>query len=283
MFSKAKVYLVGMAVISVLAVPASLLSADAPAGASTTACGGSCTSPSVQSVGTGQVLTVSGTSVTMSAANSTSSTQDWTPEQEGDVANAVAAGVLEPKLNMLYSTDQLVEFQYAPNGVPSDQCLANNWSGTTPLGGSSNYNVPTLTVVMAQCGITAASLWIVDANNEANGYVDLINAGYASSYSYLAENAATFENLTSPFAEPAVLTVNSSGKVVLAFLSELGGVVSPTQMWSAWSAPAQAALRTAVQAEHRKSVNKQSLTGPRKCVPAGRLPGGELIGFPAGG
>ena len=53
-----------------------------------------------------------------------------------------------------------------------------------------------------------------------------------------------------------MLTVNSSGKVVLALLSELGAVVSPTQMWTAWSAPALAALRTAVQAEHRKSVNK---------------------------
>jgi hypothetical protein len=258
MFSKAKVYLVGMAVISALAVPVSLLSADAPAGASTTACGGSCTSPSVQSVGTGQVLTVSGTSVTMSAGNTTSSTQDWTPEQEGDVANAVAAGVLSPKLNMQYSTDQLVEFQTAPNGVPSDQCLADNFTSTTSLGGTLQWDTPTLTVVLTQCGVTAASLWIVDANNEANGYVDLINAGYAASFSYLAQNSAAFDNLTSPNSEPIVLTVNSSSKLVLAPLSELGAVVSPTQMWAAWSAPALPALRTAVQAEHRKSVNKSA-------------------------
>jgi len=256
MLSKAKVFLVGLAVISALAVPASLLSADAPAGASTTACGSSCTSPSVQSVGTGQVLTVSGTSVTMSAASGTSSTQDWTPEQEGDVANAASAGVISAKLNMLYSTDQLVEFQYAPNGVPSDQCLADSYSGSTITGGQPPWSDPNLSVVTAQCGITAASLWIVDANNEANGYVDLINAGYASLYNYMAQNVAAAENLTSPFAETTVLTVNSSGKVVLAFLSELGGVVSPTQMWAAWSAPVQAALRTTVRAEHRKLVNK---------------------------
>lgn len=109
MLNKAKAYLAGLAAMTALAVPAGLLSADAPAGASTTACGGSCTSPTVQTVGTGQALAVSGTSVVMSAANTTSSTQDWTPEQEGDVANAVSAGVLAPKLNMLYSTDQLVE------------------------------------------------------------------------------------------------------------------------------------------------------------------------------
>ncbi|HET7015005.1 MAG TPA: hypothetical protein VFI65_13905 [Streptosporangiaceae bacterium] len=252
MLNKAKVHLVGMAVITALAVPASLLSADVPAGASTTACGSSCTSPTVQSVGTGQALAVSGTSIVMSTANTTSSTEDWTPEQLGDVANAITAGILAPKLNLLYSTDQLIELQYAPNGVPSDQCLANNWTGTTSLGGAAAWNSPTLTVVLAQCGITAASLWIVDASNEANGYVDLINAGYESSYSYLAQNNSAAENLTSPFAEPAVLTVNSSGHVVLAMLSELGGVVSPTQMWAAWSAPAQAFLRTAVQTQHRK-------------------------------
>jgi hypothetical protein len=194
----------------------------------------------------------------MSAASSTLSTQDWTPEQEGDVANAVAASVLSPKLNMLYSTDQLVEYQYAPNGVPSDQCLADNFTSTTSLGGSLQWDTPTLTVVLAQCGVTAASLWIVDANNEANGYVDLINAGYAASFSYLAQNSAAFDNLTSPYSEPIVLTVNSSSKLVLAPLSELGAVVSPTQMWAAWSAPALPALRTAVQAEHRKSVNKSA-------------------------
>jgi len=253
-FRWVKAYPAAAAAMAVVAaVSAGLLSADVPAGASTTACGGSCTSPSVQSAGTAEVLTVSGSSVTMTAASSSNSAQDWTPELEGDVANAVAAGVLSPKLNMLYSTDQLVEFQTAPNGLPSDKCLANT---STDPGNDSPFNVPTLTVVLAQCGITAASLWIVDASNETNGYVDLINAGYATAFSYLAANSGTADNLASPFAEPAVLTVNSSNQVVLAFLSELGGVVSPTQMWAAWSAPVQAALRAAVQAEHRNSVSK---------------------------
>lgn len=253
MLGKAKAYFAAIAVITALAVPASLLAADVPAGATTTACGGSCTSPSNQSTGT--VLAVSGGGVTLATANTTSSAQDWTPEQEGSVANAVAAGVLAPKLNMLYSTDPVIELQTAPNGVPSDNCLADQF--TTPLTSTqAPFFAPTLTVGTAQCGTTAATLWIVDASNEANGYVDLINAGYAATYSYLAQNVGTFANFASPFAEPAVLTVNSSGKVVLTLLSELGGVVSPTQMWAAWSAPAQAALRTKVQAEHRKSVSK---------------------------
>jgi hypothetical protein len=253
MLNKARAYLVGMAAVTAMAVPAGLLSADVPAGASTTACGSSCTSPSNQSTGT--VLAVSGGSVTLSAANTTSSSQDWTPEQDGDVANAVAAGVLAPKLNMLYSTDPVIEFQTAPNGVPSDNCLADLF--TTPLGaGSLPYFAPNLTVGTAQCGITAATLWIVDASNEANGFTDLINAGYEAAFSFGAPDNSTAENITSPFAEPVVLTVNSSGKVVLAPLSQLGATVAPTQMWTAWSAPAQAFLRTAVQTAHRKLTAK---------------------------
>jgi hypothetical protein len=234
-------YVAAVAAIAAAAVPAGLLSARS-AGASTAACGSSCTSPYNESLGSGEVLAVSGTSVVMSTASTTSSAEDWTPMQEGDVANGVSADVVSPRLDMLYSTDQLVEFQYAPDGVPSDECLSNTATFT------GSVYLPTLTVVLAQCGITAQSLWILDASNEANGYVDLINAGYATdtaTYPSLGsgEDSAGF---TIPFAEPVVLTVNSSGKAVLAPLSELGGVVSSSQMWADWSSPAQAALRAKV-------------------------------------
>jgi|HubBroStandDraft_4_1064222.scaffolds.fasta_scaffold02797_2 hypothetical protein len=246
MSRKARVYFaVAAAAVLVAAVlPASLITASA--GASTTACGSSCTSPYNESDGSGEALTVSGSSVDMATASTTNSAQDWTPEQEGDVANAVAAGVLSAKLNMLYSTDQLVEFQYAPDGVPSDKCLANTASDVVGFDETGQWWVPTLTVVLAQCGITAQSLWILDASNEANGYVDLINAGWLSAYSYGNATAAASDSLTSPFAEAPVLTINSSGSVVLAPLSEIGGVVSASQMWSAWSAPVQSALRAKV-------------------------------------
>jgi hypothetical protein len=247
MSNRVRMYLAVAALIVAAAVPAGLLSARF-AGASTAACGSSCTSPSVQSLGTGEVLAVSGSSVVMSAASTTNSAEDWTPEQEGDVANAVSAGVMSAKLNMLYSTDQLVEFQYVPDGVPSDECLSN--TAAQPYGYS--YYSPTLTVVLAQCGITAQSLWILDADNETNGYVDLINAGYATLTTYVIpsgyapSSSDEGSNFTSPFAESAVLTVNSSGKVVLAPLSEIGGVVSASQMWANWSSPAQQELRMKV-------------------------------------
>lgn len=253
-FTKVRVYLAATTLVVAMAVP-TLLSADAPAGASTTACESACTSPSVLSLGTGQVLTVSGTSVVMSAASTTNSGEDWTPLFEGPVSGAVTAGVVSSKLLMSYSSGTLFELEYAPNGVPSDQCLADSYTGPSIINTNPAFNVPNLSVGLAQCGITAASLWIVDPNNESNGYTDLVNAGYEAVASYLAENNnADVSNLTTPFAESAVLAVNSSNKVVLAPLSEIGGVVSPTQMWISWTTSAQAAVRRAVQAEHRKSL-----------------------------
>jgi hypothetical protein len=66
-------------------------------------------------------------------------------------------------------------------------------------------------------------------SNQANGYDDLINAGYAVPSAYSGPQGTPGETLATPLAEQAVLAVNSS-KVVLAPLSEIGGV-SPTQLW----------------------------------------------------
>jgi len=235
---KATVSVAAAAAIAAGLIPLSLESA----GASTTACGSWCASPSNESAVTANTLTVSGSSVVMAAASTTNSAQDWTPENEGPVSTAVTAGVLPGKLDMLYSGDTLLEYQYAPNGVPSGQCIADGDSDASINAYIPPVYLPTLTVVLTQCGVTAASLWIVDGTNEANGYVDLINAGWESAYTYLASTANNDDPITSPFAEPAVLTVNSSGKVVLAQLSQIGQTVSPTQMWQDFLSPSQSSL-----------------------------------------
>jgi hypothetical protein len=231
------------AVMVAVFVPASL----PPAGASTAACGSACTSPSVESLGTGQVLTVSGTSVEMAAASTSNSAEDWTPLQEGPVYAAAGDGVVSARLEMNYYGDTLVEFQYLPDGdsVNPPECLADGYQQASPT------NLPTTSVTLAACGVTAATLWIVDGNG-TNGYVDLINAGFESAYEYLAPDSAPgavtpTPAYASPFAEPDALTVDSSGKVVLAPLSEVGGAVSHSQLWADWSAPGQAALRQAVE------------------------------------
>jgi hypothetical protein len=242
------------AVAAAVAVAASLPTA----GASTTACGSACFSPSVESLGTSEVLAVSGSSagsgVTMATSSTTNSAEDWTYDLAAqDVAQAALDDVVSPKLALDYSTDPLVELQYVPDGDTSDLCLADTASEADDgVDGEdvSDIYVPTLSLALEQCGLTAQSLWVVDENTEAiesNGYVDLINAGYQAAYSYGNQTSATGEiSLTSPFAEPAVLTVNSKGNVVLAPLSEVGGVVSPSQLWG--NLPSQVLSASALRA-----------------------------------
>lgn len=221
-----------------LAIAAAITAAAVPiglqqAGASTTACGIACTSPYNESAGTGLALTTTGSSVSMAAASSTNSGQDWTVVSENQAGGAVTAGVLSSKLDVLYSGDLIVEFQYAPNGVPSDQCLAENTSqliSTTSVG-----------LTMTQCGVSVASLWIIDQNNASGGFVDLISAngvpGYDGSWS-----------LINAFAEPGVLTVTSKNTLAVQPLSQLGMAgtgapgVSSSQMWADYLAPSQSAL-----------------------------------------
>jgi len=234
-----------------IAVPAAVVALTAAAlvpltlesaGASTTACGSWCVSPSTESVVTNNTLTVSGNSVVMAPASTTNSAQDWTSEYAGEVSTAVTAGVLSGKLDLLYSGNDMLEYQYAPNGVPSCECLADGASDANINDDIPPVYIPTQTIVLAQCGATAASLWIIDESNGANGYVDLINAGYETAYTYLGSTGANADPISSLFADPDVLTVNSSGKVVLAQLSEIGQTVSQTQMWGDFLSPSQSSL-----------------------------------------
>jgi hypothetical protein len=249
--AKARIYLAVVAAIVAAFVPVSLISA----GASTTACGESCTSPSAESLGTGEVMTVSGSSLVMSAASTSNSAQDFTVEGEGNVQAAVTAGVVSSKLLLNYYNSNLVEFQYAPNGVPSDKCVADTASDAAVNDYTPPNYMPTLTVQLEQCGVTAASLWIVDQNGALDQYDDLINAGYEATYTYLAPSAYSGLETTSPFAEPAVLTVSSNGTVGLAPLSEIGGVISPTQAWTAYTAADQPALRAQIKKSARKNLS----------------------------
>jgi hypothetical protein len=249
-----RVYLAVVAVIVAAAVPAGLLSAGGSAGASTTVCGDECTSPSVQSLGTGYVLTAQGSSAGSSvklSTSTTSETTDWTIMSEGYVYNAVNAGVLSSKLNMQQTNADLIEMEYAPDGVPSDLCVANTAAPTN----LDTFENPTLAVALEPCGVTAQSLWIIDENCELDTYCDLINAGYEGSYSYLASTSNAEDEITSPFAEPEVLTASSSGALSLAPLAEIGGNVPASQAWTAYTDPDQSALRAAIRKLGLKAKN----------------------------
>ena len=257
MSKTAKVYLAVVAVLVAASVPVGLLSAAASP-ASTAACGSACISPSAESLGTGEELAVGSTtttpagtttSVVMSAASTTNSAEDWTLEAEGVVSNAVSAGVVSPRLNMLYAAQTMVELQSAPDGEPSGKCLGDSL-GPVEVN-DEELEAPSLTLAMEPCGTTAQTLWIVDGDNVSDGYVDLINAGYAVTYTYPVPVQEYSGDYTNPFAEPYVLTATSSDGVELAQLSEIGGAVSSTQMWSDVASAASSA--SALHAKSAKS------------------------------
>jgi hypothetical protein len=262
MSKAARVYLAVVAVIVAAAVPAGLLSAGGSAGASTSVCGDECTSPSVESLGTGDVLTAEGSSAGSSvklSTSTTSETTDWTIEDEYGVPNAVSWGVISNKLEMLYADSYLIEIQYAPDGDPSNLCLSNTSVQLDPNddGDLSTIYVPTQSVALEPCGITAQSLWIIDQSCALDTYCDLINAGYEAQYTYLAPTNPDVgsSGVTSPFAEPYVLTASSSGALSLAPLAAIGGNVPASQAWTAYTSPDQAALRAAIRKMALKARN----------------------------
>jgi hypothetical protein len=264
MSKAAWVYFAVVAVIVAAAVPAGLLSAGGPAGASTSVCGSMCTSPSAESLGAGDVLTAegssAGSSVELSTAT-TSKTTDWTIEDEEGVPNAVSYGVVSNKLEMLYGDSDLIEIQYAPDGIPSDECMANTSSQlNVGFSNPSTVYVPTQSVALEPCGTTAQSLWIIDQNCALDTYCDLINAGYETEYTYLAPTSDVVgsSSLTSPFAEPEVLTASSSGALSLAPLAAIGGNVPASQAWTAYTTPDQSALRAAIKKMALKAKNSFS-------------------------
>jgi hypothetical protein len=237
------------------------------AGASTTACGNFCTSPYNESVGSSEVLTVTGTSSVGLAAASTSSTQDWTVMIDStSVDNAEGAQIISPKWTLLYGTDAVVEFQYAPNGTTSGNCLSIGTTSTqeTIYGGPTyTWVVPSQSLTLAPCGFSALSLWIVDDAGTASGYVDLINAGYANTDAFIGAETGPSSSggfgsppsggnlgppsgsaLSTPFAEPYALTV-SSGNLTLSHLTLVDGDVSGTQEWADTLTPAEAGSQVA--------------------------------------
>jgi hypothetical protein len=230
-----KALIVSAVVLAALLVKISLPAAQA----STTECGSPCFSLSVQEDGTSEDLTVTGSaadgySVGMATASTTNTGQDFTLESYGDVGNSniEESGVVPAKLLLNYSGDTLVEFQYAPGGAPSDQCLSNGLSESAADAGVT----ASLTVTLNQCGLSDQTLWILDGSG-TDDYIDLISAGYSGSISYGGSNALDGQSMlsgTGMFAEPAVLTLGSKG-VDLNFLSEIGGTVSNTQMWTGFS------------------------------------------------
>ena len=241
------------------------LTSGLPVQASTTACGTSCSSPTNQAIGTAvtPTITISGggggsscpsvtaaglqqafndgdgnplggsmctINVGMAATSTTNAGQDWLVMDEGQVNAFVSGQALSPRLGIQYGGDDVFEFQAAPNGVPSGLCLANVESSLTDSPalslstcGESTTTAPTTAAVSITYSETA---WIADENNDTGGFEDLISGN------------------TQAFSLPSVLTATANGTkytLSLQTLSEINGVVAPSEMWSFTYGPQSAA------------------------------------------
>ena len=247
MLIRPKVYATAAAVA--LAATAVLLASGPAVQASTSACGGACFSPLNDSsgetlaAGTGTSVSPGGVScktltlaaytsgcnypVVESAVNTTSSTEDWDPMEENSVTAFASDDLLSDKLGLLYSGSEVYEYEYAPDGVPSDFCLGAFSSTTTNE--ETGVTTTTNSVDLQQCGQGAGTLWIADSNTVLDGnypgYDDLITG---------TDDA---------FSDPLVLTVSGSS-LTIAPLSELGAAISSTQLWSL-SSSAEDAIKKA--------------------------------------
>jgi hypothetical protein len=158
-------------ILSMISGPRAQSSAMTPAVlAATTACGSSCTSPVNQGLGTGETptITITGSgcpsvtaaglesaagdssctiSVAMATASAANAGQDWVAMEEGTVDKFITDQALSQRLDIQYGSDEVVEFEAAPDGVASNLCLAvvSGKATLQPCGGATSVQTDTQT------------------------------------------------------------------------------------------------------------------------------------------
>jgi hypothetical protein len=86
-------------------------------------------------------------------------------------------GEISPELNIACSVGEVFEFQFAPDGVSSDSCLADDCQDVAAVNVAGRFFALVLPVSAAPCGVIPASLWIPGNDGSGNVPCDLINAG----------------------------------------------------------------------------------------------------------
>jgi hypothetical protein len=91
--------------------------------------------------------------------------EDFTISAQGTVNDFYQAGLVSAALNLHYHALEAYEIEYSPNGVESGLCMG---VGSTPVNGTP--------VALESCGVSAKTIWVVDAYKSISGfYVPLIN------------------------------------------------------------------------------------------------------------
>jgi len=200
----ATVALAGSAIAAAAAMPA--------ATAASPQCGSSCTAISDQAAGHGYVtsVAVSGrnlrkpvTTIVLAGAGPNTS-EDFFRQYEGTVAQFYAAGLVSAAMDQTWPTDSVYEYQYAPGGRDSSECIA---VPSTAAAGT--------VLTLGPCGSTAAVVWVALSAASIGGYEPLING--------------TDTVVDTPY----VMTANQvNGALTTQQLSLVGGTLNPQQMWA---------------------------------------------------
>ena len=150
--------------------------------AATTVCGSNCAALYNLDYGTTDLLAVAGASGTsaspgqliwMTQATNTNPGEDWVLNPEGTVADFYYAGILSSGLNTHYGSDEVYEYQYAPNGTATGYCLG------VAVTNASGYS----SVALEPCGVNNKTLWIFDVADQYHRDIPLIT-GTDTNFSY---------------------------------------------------------------------------------------------------
>ena len=168
------------AAVAAVTIAGGLGAAAAPtASAATPACGASCINIFASLYGSAFVLDVLnqddnvGQPIILAPASNSNPGEDFTISFEGTVGDFIAAGLVSSGLSG-YSSKEAFEFEYAPFGMESGNCLG---VGVTPTN-----NTP---VSLQPCGVSAKTVWFGSdqpiTSPGTNG--PLINAATDTSFS----------------------------------------------------------------------------------------------------
>lgn len=164
--------------------------------------------------------------------------EDFAPSVQGTTADFYAAGLVSSAVAMHYGCiagqnfpncllnsvdDPAVEVEYSPYGVDSGLCVG--LASTAVQGGK---------VTLQPCGVSAKTVWIVDANDSPatlrNGYVPLIN-GSDTNFSHPFVLDYPHNGFPTDSARPQLFVNNLTGFSQGRGL-QIGSVID-SQLWGA--------------------------------------------------
>ena len=174
--------------------------------------------------------------------SNTDPAEDFTPSIQGTTADIYAAGMVSAAVALHYGCipaplpgydfpnclatsvdDPAIELEYSPYGVDSGLCIGVKNTATAGEG-----------VTLQPCGVSAKTVWIIDANDSPatlrHGYVPLIN-GSDTNFSHPFVLTYPANGFPTDKPRPQLFVANLTG-----FSTTIGtpiGSVDDTQLWGA--------------------------------------------------